>query len=39
MTQEEYKQISEALNDLKDKIINSIDRHTEETIKIIQDNG
>lgn len=43
MTNEEYKKISEALYELQDKLVLSIDKHTKETLQIIsnqeQDNG
>lgn len=35
MTNEEYKKISSALDDLKENLINSIEKHTKETIEII----
>lgn len=36
MTNEEFKKISEALEDLKEKMLDSIDKHTKETINIIE---
>lgn len=36
MTNQEYKTISEALEDLKDKLINTIDQHTAITLEIIK---
>jgi len=38
MTKEEYEQIAHALRQLEDHIIESIKKHTQETIDIISDN-
>ncbi len=36
MTYNEYKQISNAINNLKDKLFATIDKNTEETLQIIK---